>query len=811
MRILSPALLAISGLAAVASASPFYMKNFAPGKKPIRKPIDKPVAFKNAVLHTDQNSTGSCDASSTLSTTKSPLQNIFAALTEEEAASVTKFLHEQAELNLTANINATSWDNVIVLVELLQPNKSDALPYLNGEGPKPDRYSKATIQFQATLEPYLKEFMVGPLPVSNETTLQPLDYPFNKGVGMQRIYNADPEQYGIFLANISASVEDILMEMFNGTYTNSPDDPITIGPSDPLWIDDKTGAVTTWNEYTPSPTGMYGTGSLLRGGLAVRTDLTGRDPSKWSVLGWYYNGEFFKTTDEFKSAFHNGTFEYFKPTPDGDWGVTAPNAPALPHDEIPPPVSVQPAGPRFGVDTEETYIEWMDYSFFIGFTRDTGMRLFDIKYKGERIVYELGMQEAVAHYAGMGPGQSALSFLDSYYGFGPNAFELVGGYDCPAYATMLNTSFYWREARRSHQNSICVFELDAGYPAARHTALNYVYATKNVHLVVRSVSTLGNYDYMFEYAFFHDGSIHVTVRASGYIAAAFWAANADYGFHIQDTVSGSMHDHVLNYKLDLDIHGTKNSLMKVDVIPTTENYPWADEPRNTMKLNKSFIATEDDSKINWAPNLASSYAVVNKDTPNKWGEYPGYRISPGTANTAHLTIINSTNLKNSARFAEHHLYAVQQKDTEPRSAYPFSSLDPARPVVDFDKFFDGESLDQEDLVLYFNLGMHHVPDTQDLPNTVFTTAQSTVIISPQNYFLQNPIRQTIQQAEVDYDLETVVGVQTFGSEPAMCAYDMSNTAANLSSYHGGDLVVRKWPYDPSNPFFGMTEVETIGG
>lgn len=145
------------------------------------------------------------------------------------------------------------------------------------------------------------------------------------------------------------------------TYTNSPDDPITIGPSDPLWIDDKTGAVTSWNEYTPSPTGMYGTGSLLRGGLAVRTDLTGRDPSKWSVLGWYYNGEFFKTTDEFKSAFHNGTFEYFKPTPDGDWGVTAPNAPALPHDEIPPPVSVQPAGPRFGVDTEETYIEWSIY------------------------------------------------------------------------------------------------------------------------------------------------------------------------------------------------------------------------------------------------------------------------------------------------------------------------------------------------------------------------------------------------------------------------------------------------------------------
>lgn len=63
--------------------------------------------------------------------------------------------------------------------------------------------------------------MIGPLPVSNETTLQPLNYPFNKGVGMQRIYNADADAYMTFLANISASVEDILMEMFNGVSMTS--------------------------------------------------------------------------------------------------------------------------------------------------------------------------------------------------------------------------------------------------------------------------------------------------------------------------------------------------------------------------------------------------------------------------------------------------------------------------------------------------------------------------------------------------------------------------------------------------------------
>lgn len=45
------------------------------------------------------------------------------------------------------------------------------------------------------------------------------------------------------------------------------------------------------------------------------------------------------------------------------------------------------------------------------FTRDTGMRLFDIKYKGERIIYEIGLQDAIAHYAGNDPVQSGTAYL----------------------------------------------------------------------------------------------------------------------------------------------------------------------------------------------------------------------------------------------------------------------------------------------------------------------------------------------------------------------------------------------------------------
>jgi primary-amine oxidase len=114
-----------------------------------------------------------------------------------------------------------------------------------------------------------------------------------------------------------------------------------------------------------------------------------------------------------------------------------------------------------------------------------------------------------------------------------------------------------------------LFEFDEGYPIQRHATTDYVSVTRNIAFIARYISSVGNYDYIFDYKFFLDGSIEVSVRASGYILAAFAAHNEDYGSRIYDNVSGAMHDHVLTYKLDFDIHGEKNSLQKVGFAPAT--------------------------------------------------------------------------------------------------------------------------------------------------------------------------------------------------------------------------------------------------
>ena len=98
---------------------------------------------------------------------------------------------------------------------------------------------------------------------------------------------------------------------------------------------------------------------------------------------------------------------------------------------------------------------------------------------------------------------------------------------------------------------------------------------------------------------------------------------------------------------------------------------------------------------------------------------------------------------------------------------------------------------------YFNLGMHHLPNTADLPNTVMTTAVSSMFIAPQNYFASDVSRRTIHQARLSYNEHSIVtDAKTFGTKQPTCAYDMNKAAPDLSSFVG-EIQIPKFPWNPS--------------
>lgn len=389
---------------------------------------------------------------------------------------------------------------------------------------------------------------------------------------------------------------------------------------------------------------------------------------------------------------------------DGNWTALEDFSEGLPDRKNPPPVTIHPSGARYKVDEKQKFVSWMGFEFFVTTSSDTGAALHDIKFNGDSVIFELGLQETYVTYASDDPKQGGEDFLDSGFLMGFRMVELVPGYDCPAYATFLSTDYHIEDQTIPRKNVICLFEFTADHALQRHTSDGQVSIAKNTYMVLRYVSTVGNYDYTFDYIFYLDGTIEVKIRASGFIFGVFWNENTspqdEYGFRIHDAAATSMHDHVLNFKADLDIAGTSNTMVRVGIESITKDFSWDDRetrPRETMHLVPRTV--EKETGLNWAPNAGEILLVVNENATNAWGEKRGYRIQPGSGIgvPSHRVAANSTSSGHAAEWATQDLWVLKRKDTEPKSSTVFQAFNPTDPLVDFSKFVDNEEIVDDDL------------------------------------------------------------------------------------------------------------------
>jgi hypothetical protein len=96
---------------------------------------------------------------------------------------------------------------------------------------------------------------------------------------------------------------------------------------------------------------------------------------------------------------------------------------------------------------------------------------------------------------------------------------------------------------------------------------------------------------------------------------------------------GTLHDHLINFKVDFDIVNEKNSLIEKTTHVREIAHPWLDEDwgltTRQQYIKSRYIDTEDESRLFYPPNFQGSFAVVNKDETNSWGVPRGYAIHPG--------------------------------------------------------------------------------------------------------------------------------------------------------------------------------------
>jgi primary-amine oxidase len=622
-------------------------------------------------------------------------RNIWADLDDLEAREITKWLHDPVRgLNLTAAASANHGDSYIWVLEAHRPNKTDAIAFLDHGAHAPTRFGRATIKRDVIDDPRIEEYLIGPLPVEASTTITSLKYVYNSGrnFASTKSYGSNIKALQTWLDDIATDIQDITATLFKSLLP-SANQTFEISGADQVVVEE--GRSMRWMSFSQAGEAT----TLLPQGLFFKADTTGPSPKNWQIVQWLYNNITYPNVTELRQAIRGSDFEYLPANLDGSWTTIEPDAAEENHFDAVPPVFYQPGPSRIEISRDDGFVSWMGFTFNLAFSQVNGVSLYDIRLDGERIVYELSLQEALAHYAGSDPIQSGTAFLDSFYGLGSRLSELLPGYDCPSYSHFLDTKYHRLEKTHSRSGTICIFEAPTDHPLMRHARGSKTTSFTNSVMIVRTIPVVGNYDYSIDYIFYLDGSFEVKVRASGYIQGAFFSGNQNYGYRVHDFLSSSIHDHVLNFKVDMDIGGQSNTVAKLNVVEKEISYPWSPTPRRTMVLERSQIETEDEGSLDWPANSAMMYVVINRDVKNAFGEARGYRIMPGTGigTPPHLTIANSSVLLNSAKWAEHDFFVTKFKESEVKSSTPMNYLTPDNPLIRFDHYLNGEDLVDEDL------------------------------------------------------------------------------------------------------------------
>ncbi|KAG7459628.1 hypothetical protein MATL_G00212750 [Megalops atlanticus] len=631
----------------------------------------------------------------------------------------------QPDLKISRSALATPSENYIFLIDLLLPKKSEVLHFLDAGGGQPERRAVVVV-FYGCLE-HIKEYAVGPLP--NPTHHEDITLKKYKKEPPFTDRPVTTGEYALLFKFLNEKVflklRKVLKESFGVTHNK------TLNSYESLPRGVQSGDRQTWISFFRDFSGMY----IHPVGFEVLINHRSTNSSAWTVERLLYNGQYFQSVEELNKKYEAG------------------NVNKIVYKSIPNYASLEPRVKPTGLGPQQHYIQgqrfsvknnqvlYLDWSFAFGLSSLTGMRVFDIRFKGERIVYELSVQEAMSVYGSVAPGMLT-KFLDSSIGIGRFAHELVRGIDCPYAAVYVDTFRYIDvSAAQRFRNSICIFEHDTGRPLRRHFAdffHNSYGGMPNSALVIRTITAIGNYDYLWDFIFYQSGSVEAKVHATGYISSSFKIHDSlKYGHQVAENTIGNIHTHFINFKVDLDVLGVKNVFQTKDMTFKEVPLPWLPGRKAKVPhLVEGQLKTEKEAALRYGTKTPRYLHIASNQT-NRWGHQRSYRLQVVSFSGEHLPETEPE--ERSMSWARYKVAITKYKEEELTSSSLYSQNNMWSPAVDFSQFIeDDESIENEDLVAWVTTGFLHIPHAEDIPNTVTVGNGGGVILRPHNYFDEDP-------------------------------------------------------------------------
>ena len=416
-------------------------------------------------------------------------------------------------------------------------------------------------------------------------------------------------------------------------------------------------------------------------------------------------------------------------------------------------INQAPTAAHFSVTGNK--VRWNNWRFHYRLDRRTGLVLSLVRYEDrgrERMVlYRGSLAEMFVPYMDPDPGWSFRAAMDvGEYGFGPLSLPLTPGSDCPSEATFLDAVLADDAGVPQERKSvICLFERATGSPLWRHAeTANNTYAGRSaVELVMRTIPSVGNYDYVIDWVLTEAGEIRINAGATGIaevkgvrartLADASAAKDTTYGNLVAPNLVAVNHDHFLSFRLDLDIDGRANTLVRQRLV--RERLPGNVGRRSLWRVVEDTVGVEGPLRGKHAG--VETWRIFNPNLTNSLGQHPGYELRPGHSATSLLAVEDFPQRR--AGFLAAPLWVTAYGPSELYAAgmYPNQSRGggglPAyvarhRPIVN------------ADIVLWYTMGFHHLPRPEDWP--VLPTIWHSMSLVPYGFFDRNPALDVARDA-----------------------------------------------------------------
>lgn len=408
----------------------------------------------------------------------------------------------------------------------------------------------------------------------------------------------------------------------------------------------------------------------------------------------------------------------------------------------PKPLKInQPAGTTFQIQGNE--ITWQNWKFRYLMHPREGLVLYLVKYndgeKDRSILYRGNLSEMAVPYGNPQPNWSFRNAFDvGEYNLGLLANQLELGKEIPENGVLLNTVFANPEGEPfTIPGLVGIYERDNGILWQHFNYRNQrKYLRRNRELVIKMIATVDNYDYSINWIFRQDGTLEVENELTGIdlvqgTASTKQTDHKSFGRLLAKNIFGVNHQHFFNYRLDLDIDGQANSVMEMNV----ENLPMGNKNPlgNAITVEDTPLKTEKSAVRNLDIKHSREWMIASTDKQNNLGVSPAYMLTPG-GNT-NLYAIEGANIRKKAGFATHHFWVTKYKPSEMYAGgnYPNQTqLGEGLPKY----IVDNESVNGEDLVVWYTMGMTHIPRPEDWP--VMPTHRIGFKLMPRGFFNRNP-------------------------------------------------------------------------